>query len=311
MNLHTALDKELASTRPRSAVRAEHFAGQISPYVELGAYEWLWLNSGNTYGEIAEVFRRAPGRLPSEIVEPEDAEQTARMAVAQLKKASTTSFGVRIHGSVDYPMRLRDTSHPAEMIYFQGWADLMHAPRSVAVVGTREITEKGARRTRKLVQMLVDRDCVIVSGMERGVGTTAHEAAIIAGGRTMAVLATPLSHHDPRIDKALQRAMINDHLLISAVPVLRFERNEADAMRMFAAERGKIMSALTDMTIIVEAGAISSAVKQREAALKLGRKLFILNGCFDQPGISWPARLEAAGAVRVREIEQILEVLRK
>jgi DNA processing protein len=65
------------------------------------------------------------------------------------------------------------------------------------------------------------------------------------------------------------------------------------------------------MTIIVEAGAISSAVKQGEEALKLGRKLFILNGCFDQPGISWPARLEAAGAIRVREFEQILDVLRK
>jgi DNA processing protein len=70
------------------------------------------------------------------------------------------------------------------------------------------------------------------------------------------------------------------------------------------------MSALTDATIIVEAGAISSSVSQGEAALKQGRKLFILNGCFDQPD-GWPARLEAAGAIRVRQFEQILETLRR
>ncbi len=52
-------------------------------------------------------------------------------------------------------------------------------------------------------------------------------------------------------------------------------------------------------------------VNQGEAALKLGRKLFILNGCFDQPNVEWPARLEAAGAIRVRQFEQITQVLRK
>ena len=311
MKLQNAVRTKFAPTRPLTAVGADYIAGEISPYLELGAYEWLWLNSGDTYAEIAEVFRRAPGLLPSAIVSPDEAERTAQLAVVQLNKAGVKSFGTRTHGSVDYPPRLRDTGDPAELIYYQGWSELMHAPRSIAVVGTREITEKGARRTRKLVQMLVGRDCLIVSGMERGVGTIAHETAIAAGGATMAVLATPLSHHDPRIDKGLQRTMISDHLLVSAVPVLRFERNEMETGRVFAAERGKIMSALTDMTIIVEAGAISSAVKQGEAALKLGRKLFILNGCFDQPGISWPARLEAAGAIRVRQFEQIIEALRR
>ena len=307
----SATDRKFAPTRSLSAVGSDYVAGDISPYRELGAYEWLWLNSGNTYAEIAEVFRRAPGLLPSGIVTPEDAERTARQAVAQLSRAGVASFGIRTYGSVDYPVRLRDTGHPAELIYYQGWADLLHASRSVAVVGTREVTDKGMRRTRKLVQMLVGRDCLIVSGLERGVGTTAHEAAIAAGGATMAVLATPLPHHDPRTDKALQRTMVSEHLLVSAVPVLRYQRDDPQARQMFAAERGRIMSALTGMTIIVEAGAISSAVKQGETALKLGRKLFILNGCFDQPGIAWPARLEAAGAVRVRHFEQIIEALRK
>jgi len=303
---------ETLSPRRQLSIAADYLAaGSISPWAELGAYEWLWLNSADSFGAMADLFRHAPGLLPSEIVAPEDIHRTADMAVAHLTRSGITSFGIRVNGSMDYPSRLRGTSRPAEMIYVQGWADLLHAPRSVAVVGSREMSEKGARRTQKLVQMLVERDCVIVSGMERGIAAIAHETAIKAGGATMAVIATPLSQHDPRADKGLLRIVASDHLIVSAVPVLRYARNEERVHRMFAAERGKIMAALTDATIIVEAGAITSSVSQAETALKLGRKLFILNGCFDQPNVEWPARLEAAGAIRVRQFEQIVQALRK
>ena len=311
VEVQVALAESLSLQRQLSVAADYLAAGSISTHAELGAYEWLWLNSADSFGEMAELFRRAPGLLPSEIVASEHISRTAASAVTHLTRAGITSFGIRVNGSLDYPTRLRETSKPAEVIYFQGCADLLHAPRSVSVVGTREMTDKGERRTRKLVQLLVERDCLIVSGMERGIGATAHETAIKAGGATMAVLATPLSYHDPRSDKKLVRIVAADHLIVSPVPVLRFGRNEVRVHKMFAAERGKIMSALTDATIIVEAGAISSSVSQGEAALKQGRKLFILNGCFDQPNVDWPARLEAAGAVRVRQFEQIVHTLRK
>ena len=310
MDIQFAL--ETYSPQRQLAFAADYLsASAISPWAELGAYEWLWLNSADSFAEMADVFRRAPGLLPSEIVAPDQVSRTADQAMAQFARAGVSSFGIRVNQSVDYPSRLRARSNPAEILYYQGSADLLHVPRSVAVVGTREMSEKGARRTRKLVQMLVERDCLIVSGMERGIDAAAHEAAIRADGATMAVLGTPLSHHDPRTDKGLLRVITSGHLVVSPVPVLRFARNEERLQRMFAAERAKIMAALTDATIIVEAGAISSTVSQGEAALKLGRKLFILNGCFDQPQVEWPARLEAAGAIRVREFEQITQALRR
>jgi DNA processing protein len=286
-------------------------AGDVSPYREMGAYEWLWLNSARDYAEMAEVFRRAAGLLPSEIVSPEHAAETADKVLSQMQRAGVASFTIRANGMLDYPVRLRDTPHPAELLYCQGWTDLLAAPRSVAIVGTREITDKGIRRTKKLVQMLIERRCLIVSNLERGVGATAHETAIAEGGATMAVLATPLSHHDPRADHGLRRSLAADHLIVSPAPVLAYDENDERMRRMFVAERGRIMAALTDATIIVEAGAISTAVKQGEAALELGRKLFILNGCFDQPGVKWPAELEAKGAVRVREFDQIARALKR
>ena len=65
------------------------------------------------------------------------------------------------------------------------------------------------------------------------------------------------------------------------------------------------MSALTQGTVIVEAGETSGTLIQARAAIQQSRKLFILNGCFENPAITWPAKYEAKGAIRVRDTEDI------
>lgn len=69
------------------------------------------------------------------------------------------------------------------------------------------------------------------------------------------------------------------------------------------------MSALTEATIIVEAGETSGTLIQAKAALEQGRKVFILESNFNNPSITWPERLESFGAIRVRETSDILEAL--
>jgi DNA processing protein len=69
------------------------------------------------------------------------------------------------------------------------------------------------------------------------------------------------------------------------------------------------MSALTEGTIIVEAGETSGTLTQARAALHQGRKLFILDSCFQRADITWPARFEAQGAIRVRNAEDIWAAL--
>jgi DNA processing protein len=69
------------------------------------------------------------------------------------------------------------------------------------------------------------------------------------------------------------------------------------------------MSALTEATVIVEAGETSGTLTQARAALHQGRKLFILNSCFERKGLSWPARFEERGAIRVRKPEDIWQAL--
>jgi DNA processing protein len=177
------------------------------------------------------------------------------------------------------------------------------------VVGTRKVSAEGAARTRKLVRELVKHDYTVVFGLAQGVDTIAHQIAIESGGRTIAVIGTPISEVYPKENAELQRRIAEQYLLISQVPVLRYKNQSPQWNRLFFPERNKTMSALTEATIIVEASETSGTLIQAQAALKQGRKLFILESNFQNPDISWPAKYEKPGAIRVREFEGIHRAL--
>jgi DNA processing protein len=282
----------------------------VSPFVELGAYEALWDRSLASFKSIAERFALVPGSVPSDFVELATALEYANLVHRRLKDSGIGSYGVRVHGAGEYPDRLRDAEYPVELLYYQGWWDLVNSPRSVAVVGTRSPSEEGKRRTRKLVRALLGDDFTIVSGLAKGIDAVAHDAAIREGGRTIAVLGTPISHIYPKENAELQREIARNHLLISQVPVKRYDvsRNPAANSHFFPA-RNVTMSALTDATIIVEAGETSGTLVQARAALKQNRKLFILESCFQNPKLKWPHSFAEEGAIRVLDYDDIRTAL--
>jgi DNA processing protein len=277
----------------------------VNTLVEIGAYEHLWQQPNTSTKKLAELFESNPGRLPSDLVDDEIAERTAEEVVKQFARRGIKRFGVRINGTHDYPSRLRDATEPIEVLYFLGSWELAEAPRRVAVVGTRKVSAEGAARTRKLVRALVEHDFTIVSGLAQGVDTIAHQTAIDAGGRTIAVIGTPISEVYPKENAELQRLIATEYLVVSQVPVLRYKAQGPSGNRLFFPERNKTMSALTEATIIVEAGETSGTLIQAKAALDQRRKLFILESNFSNPSITWPAKFEKLGAMRVREFEDI------
>lgn len=283
----------------------------ISPKRELGAYEAMWLESNATFKSIAERFAADPSALPSDFVAKSKADNCADDVFAKLKAANVHQFGVRINHAGDYPTKLRDARHPVELLYFQGTWELTET-RCVAIVGSRKASDDGKQRARQLAYSLVaGRDgtgkdgFTIVSGLAAGIDRSAHDAAIDAGGRTIAVLGTPLGVHYPRENSDLQDRIARDFLLISQVPVLRYSKQAVPQNRLFFPERNVTMSALTEATIIVEAGETSGTLTQARAAIYQGRKLFILNSCFERNDITWPEYYEKLGAIRVRSISDI------
>lgn len=277
----------------------------ISPLLELGAYEALWKQEGASFKSIADLFRKKTNAVPSDFVSQNEAKEQAKIVLHLLEQAGIAKFGIRVHGAGEYPERLRDAWHPIEVLYYQGWWDLVNFPRLVAVVGTRNPTEEGIRRARKLVRMLVKDRIGIVSGLAKGIDTVAHTTAIEAGGITVAVIGTPLNTAYPKENADLQRQIADEYLLISQIPVHRYSQQTFRGNRLFFPERNITMSALTEATIIVEAGETSGTLTQARAALAQGRKLFILESCFQNPALTWPRRFEEQGAIRVREYDEI------
>ncbi len=282
--------------------------GAISPHLEIGAFEALWANGVSSFKQIRDKMESAKATLPSELVEPTVAGQFFSRTVEKLKQAGVESFGVRIDGTADYPNKLHDADYPLVLLYFQGLWDLAHS-KGVSVVGTRKPTKEGIERTKRLVKELVKGGYTIFSGLAAGIDTIAHETAIAEGGKTVAVIGTPLSHRYPKENENLQKKIASEFLLISQVPVIRYEQNGPDFNRFYFPERNKTMSALSEATIIVEAGETSGTLIQAKAALRQGRRVFILNSNFENSKLTWPAKLEAAGAIRVRTTEDILRAL--
>ncbi len=285
--------------------QASSFAERaVSPRRELGAYEALWAREGAWFKSIAEGFRQHPGALPSDFVSEADIEKYSRLALGAIREAGIKHFGIRINGAGEYPPSLRDADHPVELLYFQGLWDLV-TTRCVAVVGTREPSEEGKLRAAKLARLLVADGFTVVSGLAKGIDTVAHTSAIDAGGFTITVLGTPITECYPPENRELQQRIADGHLVISQVPIVRYSRQHFRSKKNFFPERNVTMSALTEATIIVEAGQTSGTLIQARHALKQKRKLFILENCFRDSSLSWPETFTQNGALRVADYEDI------
>lgn len=274
----------------------------INAEKEIGAYEFLWTQQGATFKKLAELFHNNPDKIPSELV---DESYISDTLYTLDKWVRDYNFNISLYGTLDYPESLRDAVYPVEMFYYKGWLELLSSPKRVAVVGTRNPTIDGIRRTRKLTRQLVEAGYTIFSGLARGVDTYAHQTAIAEGGKTVAVIGTPIIDYYPRENKELQEFIAANHLLISQVPIKRYHEQNFRVNRIFFPERNATMSALSQATIIVEAGETSGSLIQARAALKQGRKLFILDSCFMNSNISWPHKYAEKGAIRVRDIDDI------
>jgi DNA processing protein len=279
-------------------------ARAVMPARELGAYEALWAREGTTFKTIAETFRQHPGAVPSDFVSRPECEQYSRLALGTIRAAGIKHFGIRVHGAGEYPERLRDAEHPVELLYFQGNWDLT-STRCVAIVGTRNPSEEGIRRAAKLTPHFVSAGFTVVSGLAQGIDTVAHTTAIEARGQTIAVLGTPITSSYPPANERLQRQIADEFLVISQVPIVRYSRQGPNGNRLFFPERNVTMSALTEATVIVEAGNTSGTLIQARHALRQKRKLFILDSNFKKPDLTWPAKYAELGAVRVSEFEDI------
>jgi DNA processing protein len=186
-----------------------------------------------------------------------------------------------------------------------GNAELMNKP-SIAIIGSRAASIDGLKRASKLTKMLVKNGFVIISGLAEGIDTAVHQACLKENGQTIAVIGTPLNYCYPNNNKDLMQEIAKNHLVISQIPFIRYEKMDLKIKSKFFPERNKTMSAISDATVIVEASDRSGTLTQARAALDQGRPLFILQNNFENTYLEWPKEFEQKGAIRVKNIDDIL-----
>lgn len=170
----------------------------------------------------------------------------------------------------EYPIELKNCYNPPVLLFYQGNVDLLKRPK-MAVVGARTASQTGTKSVQRIVSELGNQ-FVIVSGLARGIDTSAHISALKNGGATIAVIGCGLDVHYPKENKLLQEYLGKNHLILSEYAV-----GEAP-LKFHFPERNRIIAGLSQGVIVAEAKMRSGSLITCERALEEGRDVFAIPG---------------------------------
>lgn len=201
-----------------------------------------------------------------------------------------------------YPPALRTIHDPPFLLYMRGSLTPADAA-SIAVVGSRRTTHYGREQAKKLSFQLARAGFTIVSGLARGIDTAAHEAAIAAGGRTIAVLGSGLGNVYPPENRALADRIAEQGAVLSEFPVLYVPDKQSFPLR------NRIVAGMSQGLLVVEAPAWSGALITANQALEQGRSVFAVPGPIDRPTSEGCHRLIQQGATLVCSADDLISEL--
>lgn len=170
-----------------------------------------------------------------------------------------------------YPSLLKEIHDPPAGIYVKGTLPSDKAPK-VSIIGSRKCTEYGVHMAYKLSKDLGKNDFVIVSGMAKGIDTMAHKGAIDGNGKTIAVLGCGANICYPAENRALYESIINNGAIISEYPP------DTKPIPGFFPVRNRIISGLSNATIVIEANKKSGTLITVDQALEQGRDVYAVPG---------------------------------
>ena len=222
--------------------------------------------------------------------------QAARARVAELRESVLTL------ADPEYPPMLKAIVDPPLVLHFRGDLSLLVRP-SLAIVGSRRASPYGINAAAHLARRLAPAGLAIVSGLARGVDTAAHEAALDAGCTTIAVLGTGIDVVYPRSNARLFRRIAEKGVVVTEFPPGAPPKKEHFPIR------NRIISGLSQGTVIVEATARSGSLITARMAAEQGREVFAVPGSIFSERTEGTHRLIQYGAKLVHEADDVLQEL--
>ena len=190
-----------------------------------------------------------------------------------------------------------------KMIFYKGTMEIPIPCPRVSIIGSRNASERGLLESKEISKILIKNKVTIVSGLAKGIDTVGHKTAIEYGGKTIAVIGTPLNKTYPKENSELQEEIMKNHLVISQYPVGHLITPKDFVLR------NKTMALISDATVIVEAGESSGSLHQGWETLRLGRPLFICKDMVNNDKLNWPKKMMQYGAIKLNNSIDILENL--
>ena len=221
------------------------------------------------FGDIEAVFEASVEELDAVPRVSERAAEAIRAAPlgqleAELWHLSDEGIGILTWDDEEYPANLRAAVDSPPLLFLRG--DLLEEDEgAVAIVGTRQPSPDGRQIAETLGRELASRGLTVVSGLATGIDTAAHEGALAAGGRTLAVLGSGVRVIHPRENSGLAERIVSQGAVLSEL-----HPGAPPGGRQLMA-RNRIVTGLSKAAIVVEAGEHSGSLDAAKRARKQGR----------------------------------------
>lgn len=210
--------------------------------------------------------------------------------------------GIGVHTLLDdtYPQQLRDVLHMPPVVFTRG--TLADDSRAVAIVGSRKATDNGLAVASRLATGLGERGFTIVSGGAAGIDSAAHQAALDAGARTVAVIGTGVKNYYPADNRKLHDRIADEGMVLSQF------WPDAPPTRQTFPMRNAVMSGYVTATVVIEAGERSGTRIQARNAVEHGRPVMLVEDVVKAN--AWAQKMTGQPGVHVvNNLVDVLEVL--
>jgi DNA processing protein len=218
----------------------------------------------------------------------------------EIERARDAGIAIVPFTNPNYPARLRTIADPPPFLYVKGNI-LTDDDKAVAIVGSRSASEYGRRVARDLARGLASLGFTVVSGMARGIDGSAHESALQAGGRTIAVLGSGVERAYPAEHEMLYRRIGENGAVLSELPI------GTRPLAFNFPARNRLISGLSLGVVVVEATEKSGSLITATLAVEQGREVFAVPGEVGSSRSRGAHRLIRQGAKLVESVDDIIE----
>lgn len=242
------------------------------------------------------------GRAVSVLLKKSD--ELVKKAENELNKAGILKFKVMYYDDPIYPELLKEIYDPPLVLYYKGEIKRGYFDKSIAIVGSRDADSYGLQSSFSLAKHLARQGIAIISGLAKGVDSSAHKGVLEAGGRTAAILGNGIDRIYPAENKGLSESIIDS----GGAVITEFPIGEKPERYNFP-RRNRIISGLSNGTVVVEAASRSGSLITASFALDQGRDVFAVPGPLGSKMSRGCNRLIKQGAILIENYKDILDSL--